>query len=168
MVETPQTLPDGDGECAEIAWLSLPGTDFQTGAGVDYQLHFVRDEHYRGARTLAAYEHYLENLRGNISFIDNDSYDSYMDNHIGVRYGDVDEVVTKLLADDVPFFTRCNSGPQCFVNATSSRAVAMASSSQQTDVFMQVPGGIIFELLASSCTVLDSVVLSDLCGPNYT
>ena len=91
-----------------------------------------------------------------------------MDNHIGVRYGDVDEVVTKLLADDVPFFTRCNSGPQCYVNATSSRAVAMASSSQQTDVFMQVPGGIIFELLASSCTVLDSVVLWDLCGPNYT
>ena len=32
---------------------------------------------------------------------------------------------------------------------------------------MEVPGGVIYELLADSCSVLGSVVLWDLCGPNY-
>lgn len=32
---------------------------------------------------------------------------------------------------------------------------------------MQVPGGIIFELLSSSCSILDNAVLWDLCGPNH-
>ena len=58
MVETPQTLLDGDGECAEIAWLAA-GHGLPDGRRRDYQLHLWRDAPAR--RTLAAYEHYLEN-----------------------------------------------------------------------------------------------------------
>ena len=62
--------------------LDVPGTESQL--GYTYQIHLV-DAPLSPSGTLEVsdYEDYLSNLHGDIQDLDNDHYDSYMDNHIG-------------------------------------------------------------------------------------
>eukprot|EP00966_Prymnesium_polylepis_P171048 3953850-Prymnesium_polylepis.1 len=92
-----------------------------------YELTWIYSPRLRqGALTLHRYEEYLRALHGNLSVA---PYDVYMDNHVAITFDDGDPVVARLQADGKPFFMRGQYG-------------------EFADVFIEGPGGQIYEVLA--------------------
>ena len=156
-----------DDECADIYILDLPGTEAQL--NYTYQIILVdAPTSSSGSMSVSDYENYLFNLHGDIQNLDNDHYDSYMDNHIGLYIPSGDEIISKLEALNIPFFTRCNGGSTCYANVTN--AESFEGDDFTADVFIQVADtGIIYEVLGpvSEDILEQGYTQWDLCGPNY-
>ena len=121
--------PSLSDKCGRVRWVEFPAPTSSGGWG-GWQMHFVHNPHkIEGKMTLKDFETYFTQLHGNISKADgpkgNADYDMFMDNHAGLLVDDVAPYIARLDALKVDYFTR---GPD------------------PQDVFVMIPGGIIFEL----------------------
>ena len=113
--------------CGKVRWVEFPPPK---GQYTGYQLHFVHNPRKAsGKMSVEAFERYRTALHGDLRASNgtrgNAMYDAFMDNHVGLLVDDIAPYVKRLEALGVPFFTR---GPD------------------PQDVFVMIPGGIIFEL----------------------
>jgi hypothetical protein len=112
--------------------------------GSAYELTWIHAPRLRQRPlTLRAYEKYLTRLHGNLSV---SQYDEYMDNHVALTFDDADPAIDRLRRDGTPFFMRGQYG-------------------EFADVFVEGPGGQIYELLAHRQTRVKTLPEWNLCGP---
>merc|ERR1712046_49313 len=88
--------------------------------------------------TVAQHEKFLDAVHGEI----NHQYDVYMDSHVAMYYQQGDELIKRLKADKVPFFSSgtFGAGPR--------------GQLPYTGIFLQSPNGQIYEFLALNQTLL--------------
>jgi len=114
-------------------------------SATSYELVWIKsDAPQPRALPLADFEAYLRALH--TDDISPGRYDEYMDFHVGLTFGDGDELARQLEADHVPHFLRGQYG-------------------HYVDFFIQGPGGEIYEVLSRQETVEKEVPGWDLCGP---
>lgn len=169
MVARAQPLPGaGNGTCylaKTVRWQQ------QDGGRSAYELTWIHAPRLRqGPLKLRKYEAYLASLHANLS-----QYDEYMDNHgtrppiargtlaragaavltsrvrcparaVALTFDDADPTIDRLRRDGTPFFMRGQYG-------------------EFADVFVEGPGGQIYEILAHRQTRVKTLPGWDLCGP---
>uniref|UniRef100_A0A7S4BIP6 Uncharacterized protein n=1 Tax=Chrysotila carterae TaxID=13221 RepID=A0A7S4BIP6_CHRCT len=137
----PQSFLDGGNDsCVDaqaVRWTSATSDS-------SYELVWIHSPKLpQGKLPLDKYEAYLRALHGNLS---KNIYDEYMDNHVALIFGDGDDVVRRLDARGVPFFMRGQYG-------------------EGADIFVEGPGGQIYELLCLHQTLRSDIPTWNLCGP---
>jgi len=107
----------GDGRCALLRWLQLPG----------YQLHFVQQLRKTEGPllTVPGIEGYLTSLHGSLT-----EQDSFFDDRVAFRVADV-----------APFAARLEAGQEPYLRTSDHTGESL---------FLQLPGGIIVQLLSPS------------------
>lgn len=131
-IEVAEPHPGGNGSCAWVKWVELPGATSQYGGGL-YNIHFVESFQKRGGAagsanmTIYDFADYVDNLRGGAAMAAGE-WDQYMDYHIGFAVDDLAPFVANFQAAEVPFFAR---------EAVGSDVAALGSL---FSIFVQVPG----------------------------
>jgi hypothetical protein len=164
--------------CGATNTVTFKGTGTSASDGNDFLMHFVYNPHkppgpvYMNATDFGLYE---EHLRAK-SFRNN-SFDQFMDNHIGLVVDSLDPFVKRWQADSVPFVCRtwCCAAPMAQYPDRCPSYSLNRTSGCETGCYVEVPHGIIMELqcgLSSyeeslACLTLVQPDTFDLCSDKY-
>ena len=159
--------------CGASRSVTFAGTSADPGSQL--QMHFVFNPHkppgpvYMNATDLGLYEEHLraKSLRNN-------TFDQFMDNHIGLVVESLDPFVARWRANDVPFVCRtwcCAEGMPQFPDRCPAYSFNRTSSCE-VGCYVEVPHGIIMELQcglnsyteALACLTLVQPDTFDLCS----
>jgi hypothetical protein len=136
-------LGTGNGTCYEVQAVRLRSNASMTITGItEFELWWINSPRVRHDEyTVAQHEKFLKAVHANISY----QYDSYMDGHLGLWYGQSDAFIRRLQHEHVPFFSSgtFGAGPHGQVNYTG--------------LFLVGPTGQTYEWLALNQTILPAL-----------
>ena len=174
--------------CGNIHGVSFPGSGDKSKGQGDLEMHFVFNPHkqpgpvYMNATDLALYEEHLRSK----SFRNN-TFDQFIDNHVGLVVRSLDPFVSKWKANNVSFVCRtwcCAEGMKQWPTKCSTQPHGAdccpaysynRTSGCEVGCYVEVPHGIIMELQCGFSSYEDSLAcltvvkpdVFDLCSSKY-
>lgn len=135
-------LGAGNGTCYNVQAVRFHSNSSTPVTGItEFEVWWIDSPGLRhGNYTVAQHENFLKVVHGNFT----QTYDRYMDNHLGLFYGQSDEFIEHLQHKRVPFFSSGTFGAGAYVHVP------------YTGLFLQGPTGQVYERLALNQTVLPS------------
>jgi len=151
-------LGAGNGSCYEVQAVRLhSNSSLPPVTGItEFEIWWVSSPRVRqGQYTVVQHQKFLNMVHANMSY----QYDRYMDNHLGLFFGQSDEFIKRLQHEGVPFFSSGIFGAGAYTHV------------QYTGLFLQGPTGQVYEWLALNQTILppkptwDQIVCNGTIGP---